>query len=227
MPGMNGIELSRRIKDSGGDEAVVVMISSADWSVIEEDAKNAGVNKFLAKPFFPSSITDSINECLGVKKLGAGEDVQSGGDMDCFQGFTILLAEDVGINQEIIITLLEPTGVKIDCADNGAEALALFSANPDKYDLIFMDVQMPEMDGFEATRRIRAFEAEWLPQGSGEAGGRKKEGIPIIAMTANVFREDIEKCLAAGMNSHVGKPIDIDDVLVKLRQYLPLNEAQK
>jgi len=102
----------------------------------------------------------------------------------------------------IVKTLLEPTNIEIDCAENGAEAVRIFTETPNKYNMIFMDVQMPEMDGYEATRRIRA------------------KGVPIIAMTANVFREDIEKCLEAGMDSHVGKPLDFDEVLEKFRTFL-------
>jgi CheY-like chemotaxis protein len=123
----------------------------------------------------------------------------------------MLLAEDVEINREIVITLLEPTGLKIDCAENGREAFDMFCSAPDKYQLIFMDVQMPEMDGYEATKKIRAFEAERL---------KDLPPVPIIAMTANVFREDVEKCLASGMNDHVGKPLDINEVLDKLRRSL-------
>jgi signal transduction histidine kinase/DNA-binding response OmpR family regulator len=232
MPGMDGIELSRRIKALGGENIIIIMISSGDWNTIRDDAQKAGVDKFLAKPIFPSSITDSINECLGLKKLDVAEEAPSG--HDSFKGFTILLAEDVAINQEIVVTLLEPTGVNIECAGNGAEALALFSANPGKYDLIFMDVQMPEMDGFEATRKIRAFEND--NEKDGENDRRKKPDgdfpqeaprrVPIIAMTANVFREDIEKCLAAGMDSHVGKPVDINEVMAQMRRYLPSKPPQ-
>jgi signal transduction histidine kinase/CheY-like chemotaxis protein len=126
-----------------------------------------------------------------------------------FSGRRILLAEDVEINQEIVIALLEPTEIKIDCAQDGAAAVSMFSKAPEEYDLILMDLQMPQMDGFEATRKIRALE---LPNA---------KDIPIIAMTANVFREDIEKCLEAGMNDHLGKPLDFDEVLVKLKNYMP------
>ncbi|GHT79586.1 hypothetical protein FACS1894104_4500 [Actinomycetota bacterium] len=126
-----------------------------------------------------------------------------------FSAYRVLMAEDVEINQEIVLALLEPTGLQIDCADNGAIALELFSQNPDVYDIIFMDVQMPQMDGFEATQQIRSL------------GTSKAKEIPILAMTANVFKEDIEKCLAAGMNDHVGKPIDIAEVIAKLHNYLP------
>ncbi|GHV44781.1 hypothetical protein FACS1894204_02500 [Synergistales bacterium] len=125
-----------------------------------------------------------------------------------FEGYHLLLAEDVEINREIVLALLEPTHLAIDCAENGAEALRMFSSDPDHYDMIFMDVQMPEMDGYEATRRIRALNVS------------RAQTIPIIAMTANVFREDIENCLAAGMNDHVGKPLDFNDVLGKLRKYI-------
>jgi CheY-like chemotaxis protein len=126
----------------------------------------------------------------------------------CFKGRCVLLAEDVDINREIMTTLLEPSALTIDCAENGAEALRMFSEAPGKYDLIFMDLQMPEMDGYEATMRIRSLD---LPQA---------RQIPIIAMTANVFREDVEKCLAAGMNGHVGKPVDFNEVLKILEKYL-------
>ena len=130
----------------------------------------------------------------------------------------MLLAEDVEINREIVEALLEPTAVRIDCAENGIEAVRLFTASPDAYDMIFMDVQMPEMDGYEATRRIRAFEKERRENMAGAPEIPRE--VPIIAMTANVFREDVEKCLEAGMNDHVGKPLDVDEVLSKLRVYL-------
>jgi CheY-like chemotaxis protein len=129
-------------------------------------------------------------------------------DNDNFKDYHLLLAEDVEINREIVLALLEPTKLQIDCAENGAIALRMFTEAPDRYDLIFMDVQMPEMDGYEATSRIRAL------------GTPHAREIPIIAMTANVFREDIENCLKAGMNDHIGKPLDIKDAISKLRKYL-------
>jgi signal transduction histidine kinase/AmiR/NasT family two-component response regulator len=143
-----------------------------------------------------------------------------------FAGYRILLAEDMEINREIVVTLLEPTQLEIDCAENGAQAARMFSEAPDRYDLIFMDVQMPEMDGYEATRRIRAIEAERdasvdFTNGETQSKDRILRGqIPIIAMTANVFKEDIEKCLDAGMNGHVGKPINFNDIIDKLNVFL-------
>ncbi|MDR3199824.1 MAG: response regulator [Spirochaetales bacterium] len=208
MPGMSGIDVSRWIKEQGGAaQSVVIMISAAEWNTIESEAKSAGVDKFLPKPLFPSSIVDCINECLGSNTLEAAEKAQTD-EAGCFQGHKMLLAEDVDINREIVLTFLEPTGLTIDCAENGAQAVQMFSADPDGYDLIFMDVQMPEMDGYEATRRIRGLEC-----------ARAKK-VPIVAMTANVFREDIERCLQAGMNGHVGKPLDLEDVMAVLRKYL-------
>jgi len=126
-----------------------------------------------------------------------------------FAGRRLLLVEDVEINREIVMSLLEDTQLQIDCAENGAEAVRMFTENPAKYNLIFMDVQMPEMDGYEATRRIRAYEKQ-----------HNSKRIPIIAMTANVFHEDIERCTESGMDGHLGKPIDINDVMSRLHTYL-------
>jgi signal transduction histidine kinase/CheY-like chemotaxis protein len=125
-----------------------------------------------------------------------------------FEGRRIMLVEDVEINREIVLILLEPTKLIIDCAENGIHAVRMFREAPELYDFIFMDIQMPEMDGYEATRRIR------------ESGVPEAKTVPIVAMTANVFKEDIENCMKAGMNDHIGKPLDIDDVLAILRKYL-------
>jgi CheY-like chemotaxis protein len=215
MPGINGITLSRTIKESGkGKHSIIIMISAAEWSVIEKEARNAGVDKFLSKPFFPSTIMDCINDCLGLGYHRTNNEPLED-DTGCFEGYRLLLVEDVQINQEIVIALMEDTKLGIDCANNGVEALAMYCAEPEKYDAVLMDVQMPEMDGFEATRRIRAFEHE-----------RQKAPVPIIAMTANVFREDIEKCLIAGMNDHLGKPINLRELMTELRRYLPEGAAR-
>jgi signal transduction histidine kinase/DNA-binding response OmpR family regulator len=208
MPGMNGLELTRRIKASDASKSVVTMISAAEWDSIAKDAKSAGVDKFLPKPLFPSAIADLINECLGTSGNFAMESLEKG-EIDNFKGYRVLLAEDMEINREIVLALLEPTQLEIESAENGAEALAVFSRDPERYDVIFMDVQMPEMDGCEAASRIRALESP------------RAKHIPIIAMTAKVFREDIERCLNSGMNDHVGKPLDLAEILIKLRKYLP------
>jgi CheY-like chemotaxis protein len=136
------------------------------------------------------------------------------GETISFAGHRILLAEDVDLNREIVLALLEPTGIEVVCAANGAEALRLFSENPGSFDLIFMDMQMPLMDGLEATRRIRALESE------------TPKRIPIIAMTANVFKEDIDRCMEAGMNEHIGKPIDFNEVMDQLKRFIPADPAK-
>ena len=209
MPEMDGIELARKLKTdaSAGVRSVVIMISAAELSEVESEAKAAGVDKFLSKPLFPSDIVDIINECLGLNRQMM-EETQA--DINgIFADRCILLAEDVEINREIVVALLEPTEINIECAENGMEAFNMFKAAPERYDMVFMDVQMPEMDGYDATRSIRALD---IP---------KAGTIPIIAMTANVFREDVEKCLGAGMNGHVGKPLNLDDVLAQIQRHLP------
>jgi len=233
MPGMDGIELTKEIKEHSPDSghSVAVMISAVEWSVVEDKARKAGVDSFLSKPLFPSTVADMIDKCLGVEHKDKEEEEKP--DINgLFAGKRILLAEDVEINREIVQALLEPTKLEIDFAENGTEAVNKFKETPDKYELIFMDVQMPEMDGYEATRQIRAFE-EKLHSDSNANGSASLTGgetrsddrnllkqIPIIAMTANVFKEDIEKCVAAGMNGHVGKPLNLEEVVEKLSGYL-------
>ncbi|MDR2549316.1 MAG: response regulator [Desulfobulbus sp.] len=211
IPGMNGIELTQWIKGHTTEPSVIFMVSSAEWSILEKDAKAAGVEKFLSKPLFASGIANCINDSLGKEPIllarqGTDDDVPD------LAGSCLLLVEDVMLNQEIVLALLEPTHLTIDCAENGAEALRMFSELPERYDIIFMDVHMPEMDGYEATRRIRALDC---PQA---------KTVPIVAMTANVFREDVERCFTAGMNAHIGKPLDIEEVMDKLRCYLWANQ---
>ena len=210
MPGMDGIMLTSELKAHHESvKSVVVMITAAEWSAVEKDARDAGVDKFLAKPLFPSCIANVVNEALGIDRKKIDE-VHSGSKIDgIFAGRHILLVEDVDINRDIVKALLEPTKISIDYAENGKEAVNRFEEAPDKYDIIFMDLQMPVMDGYEATLRIRALD---LPQA---------KTIRIVAMTANVFREDIEKCLEVGMDNHIGKPLDFNEVLEKLNIYLP------
>jgi len=208
MPGIDGIELARKLKQhtSGDNKQVVILISAAEWNAVEDEAKKAGIDRFLSKPLFPSAIVDAVNEVIGTRIKKCNEERRD--ITGHFAGRRVLLAEDVEINREIVITLLGPTGIEIDCVENGMEAVRIFREAPDKYEAILMDVQMPEMDGYEATRRIRAM------------GAGRSADIPIIALTANVFREDIEQCAKAGMTDHLGKPIDIDELINKLREYL-------
>ena len=214
LPGINGIELTSllKAKDSSGNSSVI-MVSAVDRNAIEKEAKEAGVDKFLSKPLFPSLIVDAINDCLGIDHDQVKEKQKDIAGI--FAGHHILLVEDVEINREIVLALLEPTQLKIDCAENGVEAVLKFIETPQKYDMIFMDIQMPEMDGYEATRRIRSYETEHPLLYPG-----RSNGVPIIAMTANVFKEDIEKSIESGMSNHIGKPLDFEEVLEKLEFYL-------
>jgi CheY-like chemotaxis protein len=144
------------------------------------------------------------------------EEEQAQVKKDNFEGFRILLAEDIEINREIVLAYLEPTKLTVDCAENGKIALKKVMSAEIPYDVIFMDLQMPEMDGYEAAFKIRKFEEE---HNVGIGAGAIKQ-TPIIAMTASVSREDIEKCLEIGMNDHIGLPLDIEEMLKKLRFYL-------
>jgi len=207
MPEMNGIDLARVIHGKHAGNPVVIMISATDWGFIQDSANEAGVDKFLPKPLFISSIASCINDCLAVQAQASRVPKH----VKNFERRFILLAEDVEINREIVLALLEPVNLEIDCATNGLEAVNAFIANPLKYDMIFMDVQMPEMGGYTAMKLIR------------ESGVERAKEIPIVAMTANVFKEDIEKCLEAGMNAHIGKPLDMDEVIGALEKYLKKN----
>jgi CheY-like chemotaxis protein len=154
-------------------------------------------------------LINAINDCIGISlKIDSGQQEEFIETNFNFNGHSILIAEDIEINREIMTALLEGTGISIDFAENGKQAVSIFEKNPDKYGLILMDVNMPEMDGYEATKAIRALKFE------------EAKYICIIAMTANVFREDIVKCLSVGMNDHIGKPIDLNDLLKKLNKYL-------
>jgi len=205
LPDMSGIELSKAITESVWDSKIVMMISHPDWSAYQERALEAGVITHLAKPLFVSAVIECAHELLFSNNLKEVEADEVSAD---FEGYTVLLAEDVEINREIVMALLEPTKLKIECAENGIKAVDAFVSNPKKYDMIFMDIQMPEMDGFTATRLIR------------ESGVERSKEIPIVAMTANAFKEDIEKCLESGMNDHLGKPLSYDLVIATLEQYL-------
>ena len=207
LPDMDGVELAREILKLKDGDAYIVLFSSMDRADIEVRAREAGINRILSKPLFTSYIVDAIHESIGTVDTLTG-DLYYEDDLSDLQGFRLLLAEDIAINRDILLALLEPSGMDIDCAETGLVATDRFRNDPDAYDLIFMDVQMPDMDGYDATRLIRSMD---IP---------RAKDIPIIAMTANVFREDIEKCLEAGMNDHLGKPIDYTELVKKLRQYL-------
>jgi len=205
---MDAIRLSSELGAHSPEKpkTIVALISNVEWGDIEESAKKAGISGFLPKPLFPSAVADIINAFLGVVGHQIDETVENAPLV--FLGKNVLLAEDVEINREIVLALLEHTQLNIECADNGAEALRMFKEAPDKYDMILMDIQMPEMDGYEATRQIRALDHE------------KAATVPIVAMTASAFREDVRRCIEAGMNDHMSKPFETEVLIDKLRYYL-------
>jgi signal transduction histidine kinase/CheY-like chemotaxis protein/PAS domain-containing protein len=153
-----------------------------------------------------------INEGSGA--VLQKKDNEQNFEINSLEGRNILLAEDIEINREIVITILEPLKLGIDCAENGSKSVEMYCKDPWKYDLIFMDIQMPEMDGYNATRLIRLFEEEQ------KRNGNQFKRIPIVAMTANVFKENNEKCINSGMDDHIGKPLDFDVVMEKIRTYI-------
>lgn len=196
MPDMDGIETARQLREKIGPDTPIIIISAYDWSEIEEEARAAGVNAFIAKPMFQSSIYNALvnvtNGSFGTAKTKTNIEGNTLG------GKCMLVAEDNALNMEIIVTLLEMNGAKVEMAENGQEAVNRFLQSEAGYfDAILMDVQMPVMDGCEATRQIRSSE---------HADARR---IPIIATTANAFEEDVAVVLEAGMDEHIGKPIDI------------------
>ena len=203
MPDMDGVEAARQIRAQLGEEIPILMISAYDWSDIEEEAKEAGVNGFISKPLFRSKLYDKLNELLGNEKAQSQQEDEDGD----IAGMKILVAEDNDINWEIISMLLQMHGVETERAENGDLAVKRISkAEKNEFDLIFMDIQMPIMNGIEATKAIRAL------------GDSRISQIPIIAMTADAFSENVAECLAAGMNGHIAKPVDMKLVLKEIKR---------
>ena len=195
MPGMDGVETAREIRRTVGADAPLIILSGCDWPEIEEEAREAGVDAFLSKPFFLTSFRQKVDSVLHREAAAPEEE---GGTESVLRGMHILVAEDNEINAEILQELLDMAGATCDICENGRMAADTFAASaPGQYQIILMDVQMPVMNGYEATRTIR------------ELGHPLARTIPIIAMTANAFAEDIRDALEAGMDAHVAKPIDM------------------
>ncbi len=205
MPEMNGIDTVKEIRKVAGPDTFVIMFSMFEWAEIEHQAKTAGVSMFLTKPVLPSRLYNTLSQiCKKPIEL-----IKRCEDDDIFlRDRHILVAEDIEINQFIISELLKPTGVQITQAADGEQAFRLYKEKKGLYDAILMDIQMPVMDGMEATKRIR------------NSGIQTASSIPIIAMTANVFKEDIDKMLMAGMDAHIGKPVDPDVLIKTLKQFI-------
>ena len=204
MPDMNGIECVRRIRSIIGDSKPIIILTAYDWSDIEDEARDAGVTAFCSKPLFMSELRMLLEKPLLDEKPKAEQR-----KIPDFIGKHTLLVEDNELNREIAITILEGTGFAVDTALNGSEAVnKVKAANERPYDLILMDIQMPVMDGYEATRAIRKMEASL------------DQHTPILAMTANTFAEDRQRALDAGMDGHIPKPIEIPFLLKTLKQIL-------
>ena len=207
LPDMNGIEVTRQIR-SLGDGTPIIILTAYDWTDIEVEAKAAGVTAFCSKPMFMSDLRETLLAALGQSQTETDDSVLPGGSPD-FRGKHILLAEDNELNREIAVEILSKYGFVVDTAENGVEAVEkIKESKPGDYDLVLMDVQMPLMDGGEATRQIRALPDPALVK------------IPILAMTANAFEEDRKSALECGMNGFLSKPINIEELIAALSSLL-------
>ena len=207
LPDMNGIEVTRQIR-SLGDETPIIILTAYDWSDIEVEARAAGVTAFCAKPMFMSDIRDTLMTAIGQKQAEAETAILPAAGSD-FRGKCILLVEDNELNSEIAVEILNEYGFLVDTAENGAEAVEkVKNSKPGNYDLVLMDVQMPVMNGYEATKQIRALDNPALA------------GITILAMTANAFDEDKKKALECGMDGFLSKPIVIEELISILQKNL-------
>ena len=204
MPDMNGIETVRRIRSVIGESTPIIILTAYDWSDLALEAREAGVTAFVSKPLFMSELREVL--ARPVRTEIVRQNVAA--DVD-FSGKKILLAEDNALNQEIAVEILQGAGFIVDVAEDGIVAVEkMTAAAPDQYDLILMDIQMPKMDGFIATREIRTL------------NDNRKANIPIIAMTANAFEEDRRQAIQAGMNGFIAKPINIDVLMRTLADIL-------
>lgn len=210
LPGMDGIETAKMIRRQLGDNIPILLISAYDWSDIEDRAKEAGISGFISKPLFKSTLYHGLRQYMGdgeteIKPALKGETQEEEQE---FAGVKILLAEDNDLNWEIAEALLSDLGMELDWAENGQICVDMFEKSEEGYyDAVLMDIRMPVMTGYEAARAIRAL-------------NRSDADIPIIAMTADAFSEDIQHCLECGMNAHIAKPIDIKVVVSQLKKYM-------
>ncbi|MDO4961205.1 MAG: response regulator [Eubacteriales bacterium] len=198
MPDMDGVHTARAIRKEVGPNVPIIIISAYDWSEIEQEARTAGVDAFISKPLFKSRLVRVFDTIINkTEHTEAEAPLKAIEDMD-LSGHRILLVEDNELNREIATEILEMTGIEVECAVDGTEAVdKITECEDDYYDLVFMDIQMPRMNGYEATRAIRAIDTGYARR------------VPIIAMTANAFAQDVEASRNAGMNEHIAKPLDM------------------
>ena len=208
MPDMDGIETARQIRKRIGKEITIIVLTSYEFSEIEEEAKAAGIDAFIAKPLFRSRLTATLRQFTsGRKEKTARNYLEKLSEAD-YTGKRILLVEDNELNREIAGEILQMTGAKVETAENGKIAVEKVEASPKgSYDLVFMDIQMPVMNGYEATAAIRSLPGE-------------KGKLPIVAMTANAFAEDVQLAKNTGMNGHIAKPLDMNKLNDVLESWL-------
>ena len=210
MPGMDGVETARAIRYKVGNDIPIIILSAYDWADIEEEARQAGVTAFISKPLFKSRLERVFEEVLG----GSEEESESDSPLQAFDemdlsAYRCLLVEDNELNAEIAQEILEESGLMVDHVWDGAEAVeTMLQAEDGKYDIVLMDIQMPKMNGYDATRAIRASQRKYL------------KTVPIVAMTANAFAEDVQAARTAGMNEHIAKPIDLKVLAKIMGKYL-------
>ena len=208
MPGMDGVETTRRIRAVIGNESAIIILTAYRWDDVLEEAVQAGVDSFIPKPLFAAAVMEEFKSALRRKDGLAAQRANKAE----LKGRRVLLAEDVEVNAEIISMLLQSRDMEVDVAENGRIAVEKYSGHePGYYDAILMDMRMPEMDGLEATRRIRAVDRE------------EARVIPIIALTANAFDEDVQRSLQAGLNAHLSKPIQPEILFETLESLIPNN----
>ncbi|MBR2519024.1 MAG: response regulator [Selenomonadaceae bacterium] len=193
MPEMDGVEVTRRIREIIGNESAIIILTAYNWDDVADEAIAAGVDSFIAKPLFSGALLDEFKKVFKKKNLGSTEKIKKAE----LKGRRILLAEDMPVNAEIMLMVLQMREMETELAENGRIALEMFEKSPEGYyDAILMDMRMPEMDGLEATQRIRALDRP------------DAKSIPIIALTANAFDEDVQRSLQAGLNAHLSKPVE-------------------
>lgn len=203
MPEMDGVETSKRIREIVGRESAIIIITAYRWDDVFDEAKKVGVDSFITKPLFAGNVIEEYRSAR--KKKNPADTLHK----VSLKGRRVLLAEDVPINAEIMTMLLTTSEMIVDHAENGQIALQKFSDSPEGfYDVILMDIRMPEMDGLEATAKIRGLNR------------KDAESIPIIALTANAFDEDVHRSLQAGMNAHLSKPIDSNALFAALESLI-------
>lgn len=206
LPGIDGIETAKRIHEQLKNDVPVLLISAYDWSDIEKETENAGIAGFISKPLFKSTLFHSLKKYV---ESDSDDSVSDDKISKLLCGHRVLLAEDNDLNREIAYELLTQSGLEMDMAENGKICVEKFcNSEIGYYDAILMDIRMPVMNGYEATKEIRSLERD------------DARSIPIIAMTADAFAEDVKKCLECGMNAHVSKPIDVRKIFSTLEKYI-------